>query len=135
MAGHGSVSTRYPPCPFSTGSPASSTTTAEIPGSAFIAEPGLPDVTPGKGLIISWPVSVCHHVSTIGQRPPPIELRYHMYASGLIDSPTEPSSRSDERSNFSGISEPHFMKVRIAVGAQYRMFTLYFSMISHHRPL
>ena len=44
-------------------------------------------------------------------------------------------TRSDDMSNLSGYSEPHFMKVRIAVGAQYRMFTLCFSMISHQRPL
>ncbi len=44
--------------------------------------------------------------------------RYQMYASGLIGSPTEPSSRSDDRSSWSGISLPHFMNVRIAVGAQ-----------------
>ena len=33
-----------------------------------------------------------------------------------------------------GTSAPHFMNVRIAVGAQYRMETLYFWMISHQRP-
>ncbi len=45
-----------------------------------------------------WPVSVCHQVSTIGQRPPPITLWYQSQALGLIGSPTEPSSRSEERS-------------------------------------
>src|SRR3954470_23369141 len=43
------------------------------------------------------PVSVCHHVSTIGQRPPPMCSWYQTHASGLIGSPTDPSSRSDER--------------------------------------
>jgi hypothetical protein len=43
--------------------------------------------------------------------------RYHIQASGLIGSPTLPSTRSDDRSNFSGIWLPHFMKVRINVGA------------------
>ena len=43
--------------------------------------------------------------------------------------------RSEDMSKFSGISEPHFMKVRIAVGAQYKIVTRYFSMISHQRPL
>ena len=61
-----------------TGLPSSSTTSAEMPGSAFIAEPGLPDVTPGSGLIMIGPVSVCHQVSTIGQPPPPMTSRYHM---------------------------------------------------------
>ncbi len=63
------------------------------------------------------PVSVCHQVSTIGQRPPPITSWYHIHASGLIGSPTVPSRRRLERSCFSGHSSPHFMNVRIAVGA------------------
>ena len=63
------------------------------------------------------PVSVCHHVSTIGQRPPPMYSQYQTHASGLIGSPTLPSSRSDDRSWLSVNSGPHFMKVRIAVGA------------------
>ena len=63
------------------------------------------------------PVSVCHQVSTIGVRSPPMTRRYQIQASGLIGSPTEPRSRREDRSNFWGISSPHFMKVRIAVGA------------------
>ena len=43
--------------------------------------------------------------------------RYQIHASGLIGSPTDPSTRSEDRSNFSGISLPHFMNVRISVGA------------------
>ena len=43
--------------------------------------------------------------------------RYQIHASGLIGSPTLPSSRSVDRSCFAGISVPHFMKVRIVVGA------------------
>ena len=43
--------------------------------------------------------------------------RYQIHASGLIGSPTLPRTRSDDRSNFCGIDSPHFMKVRIAVGA------------------
>ena len=72
---------------------------------------------PGSGVIMIAPVSVCHQVSTIGQRSPPITLWYQSQAFGLIGSPTEPSSRSEERSCSAGISAPHFMKVRIAVGA------------------
>ena len=63
------------------------------------------------------PVSVCHHVSTIGQRSPPMWVRYQIHASGLIGSPTEPSSCSDDRSWAAGRSVPHFMNVRMAVGA------------------
>src|SRR6478736_1599659 len=100
-----------------------------------MAAPGLPTVTPGIGEIMCMPVSVCHQVSTTGVSSAPMTCRYQTYASGLIGSPTEPRIRSEDRSKPDGISDPHFMNVRIAVGAQYRMLTRYFSMISHHRPL
>ena len=74
-------------------------------------------MTPGSGVIRIIPVSVCHQVSTIGQRPPPTCSWYQIHASGLIGSPTEPSSRSVERSWRCAYSGPHFMCVRIAVGA------------------
>ena len=45
---------------------------------AVIAEPGLPAVTPGSGLIMIEPVSVCHQVSTTGVLPAPIVSRYQM---------------------------------------------------------
>ena len=70
------------------------------------------------------PVSVCHHVSTIGRFPPPMCSWYQSQASGLIGSPTEPRTRSDERSCASACCAPCFMWARIAVGAQYRMLTL-----------
>ena len=82
-----------------------------------MAEPGFKVVAPGSGLIMMAPVSVCHQVSTTGQRPPPMFCEYHTQASGLMGSPTEPSRRSDDRSCFSGSWAPHFMKVRMAVGA------------------
>ena len=88
-----------------------------MPGSGLVAEPGFADVTPGSGEIMMWPVSVCHQVSTIGQRSPPITFQYQSHAFGLIGSPTVPSSRSDDRSCFCGCSIPHFMHARIAVGA------------------
>src|SRR5215208_2588508 len=87
------------------------------PGSGVVALPGFVSVTPGSGEITIAPVSVCHHVSTTGQRLPPIFSRYHIHASGLIGSPTEPSRRRRERSCFSGHFVPHFMKARMAVGA------------------
>jgi hypothetical protein len=37
-----------------------------------VAEPGLVAVRPGKAEIMMAPVSVCHQVSTIGQRSPPM---------------------------------------------------------------
>src|SRR2546423_6733827 len=115
--GQGLPSPGYPPPPFGTGVPFLSTTSAEMPGSGRIAEPGLASVTPGSGEIMIAPVSVCHHVSTTGVRPPPMVSRYQIQASGLIGSPTEPSSRSEDRSNFPGTADPHFMNVLIAVGS------------------
>jgi len=82
-----------------------------------VAEPGFVVVTPGSGVIMIIPVSVCHHVSTIGQRPPPMCSWYQIHASGLIGSPTEPRRRRVERSCRCACSGPHFMCVRIAVGA------------------
>ena len=101
-----------------TGLPSSLTISAPIPGSGNVALPGLSVVAPGSGLIMMAPVSVCHHVSTIGQRPPPMNSQYHIHASGLIGSPTLPSRRSDDRSRRCGHSAPHFMNERIAVGAR-----------------
>ena len=113
------------PCWFgsSTSLPSSSTTAASMPGSGLVAEPGLVSVTPGSGLIRMCPVSVCHQVSTIGQRSPPITLWYQSHAFGLIGSPTDPSRRSDERSCAPGYSVPHLMQARIAVGAVYMIVT------------
>ena len=45
-----------------------------MPGNGFVADPGLRRVTPGRGVIMIMPVSVCHQVSTIGQRSPPMFL-------------------------------------------------------------
>ena len=69
-----------------------------IPGKGTVAEPGFVVVKPGSGLIMIPPVSVCHQVSTIGQRSWPITFQYQSQASGLIGSPTVPRSRSEERS-------------------------------------
>src|SRR4051812_22928619 len=102
--GHGSVRTSRPPPPFGTETPALSTTSALMPGTALVADPGLVDVTPGSGLIMIAPVSVCHQVSTTGPRSPPITRRYQIQASGLIGSPTEPSNRREDRSYPAGIS-------------------------------
>src|SRR6187551_213149 len=117
IEGHGRVSTRYPPPPHGTDSPLASTTSTPTPGNGKVALPGLVVVTPGSGVIMIMPVSVCHHVSTTGVRPPPMLRWYHSHASGLIGSPTDPSRRSDDRSCLAGHSVPHFMNARIAVGA------------------
>src|SRR5699024_7818778 len=98
-----------------------------------MAAPGLVAVTPGNGLIKMWPFSVCHQVSTMGQLLLPMISRYHIQASGLIGSPTLPRRRRDDRSKSAGISRPHFIKVRILLGAQYNTVTPYFLTISHQR--
>jgi len=45
---------------------------ALMPGNGRVAEPGFVVVMPGSGVIMMAPVSVCHHVSTTGQRSPPM---------------------------------------------------------------
>lgn len=48
---------------------------------------------------IMWaPVSVCHHVSAMGQRPSPTTSKYQRQTSGLMGSPTLPRTRREERS-------------------------------------
>ncbi len=69
--GHGRVSASRPP-PTGIGSPLSFRTSALIPGNGRVAEPGLVEVSPGSGVIMIAPVSVCHQVSTTGQRSPPM---------------------------------------------------------------
>ena len=69
-----------------------------------MADPGLVAIAPGSGAIMMLPVSVCHQVSTMGQRLPPIISRYHIQASGLIGSPTVPSRRRLDMSCFFGHS-------------------------------
>src|ERR1700691_3248839 len=93
IAGHGFRITRYPPDPAGTGLPSRVTTSTLIPGSGRVHEPGFVGVAPGMGLIIMAPVSVCPQVSTVGHRSCPITLRYHIHASGLIDSQTLASNR------------------------------------------
>src|SRR5918995_7062635 len=100
MPGHGFFNTRYPPSFGPTGTPSRVITSASIPGRGLVAEPGLVGVAPGSGEIMIAPVSVCHHVSTMGQRPLPMVSLYHIHASGLIGSPTVPSRRREDRSCF-----------------------------------
>src|SRR5664280_3427830 len=88
MAGHGCFKTRNPPPPACTGSPSRVTTSAITPGNGRVAEPGVVAVAPGSGVIMIIPVSVCHHVSTMGQRLWPMCSRYHiclLYTSDAAD--------------------------------------------------
>ena len=50
-----------------------------------------------------------------------------------MGSPTDPISRSDDRSCFRGHSMPHRMNARMAVGAVYRIVAPYFSISSQNR--
>src|ERR1039458_1786597 len=117
MEGHGFLMMRYSPSSGLHLEPSFRTTSGSIPKNGSVAEPGLVGTGPGVGEIMIAPVSVCHHVSTIGQRPLPITRWYHIHASGLIGSPTEPSSRSDASECLCTHSSPHLMNARIAVGA------------------
>src|ERR1700721_2527050 len=117
MEGHGLRITRYPPDPAGTAVPSRVTTSSLIPGRGSVQEPGFVGVAPGIGLTMIAPVSVCHHVSTIGQRSCPIVDRYHIHASGLIGSPTLPSRRRLFIECFEGQLSPSRINARIAVGA------------------
>src|ERR1700722_13194342 len=117
IPGQGRLMTRNPPDPSGTGLPSMVTISGTTPGNGRVADPGLVAIAPGSGVSMMCPVSVCHHVSTIGQRLPPMISRYHIHASGLIGSPTVPSRRRLDISCFFGHSLPHLLKVRIAVGA------------------
>ena len=88
-----------------------------MPKKGRVAEPGLAATAPGMGAIMIAPVSVCHQVSTMGQRLWPIFSRYHIQASGLMGSPTVPSRRSEASECFSTYWSPHLIKARMAVGA------------------
>src|ERR1043165_3457375 len=115
IEGHGRVMTRNP-FPDLIDFPFSSKISVATPGSGLVAEPGLVGVAPGMGEIMVQPVSVCHQVSTMGQRSFPITRWYHIHAAGLIGSPTEPRSRIEERARPFGHWSPCLMKARIAVG-------------------
>src|SRR6478672_10686327 len=109
--------TRLPShAPFNT-VPLASTTSGLTPKKGTVAEPGFNAVAPGSGAIRIPPVSVCHHVSTIGHRLSPTTRWYHSQASGLIGSPTEPSNRRDARLVLLTGASPAPMSERIAVGA------------------
>src|SRR3990172_3641731 len=79
IEGQGFFKTRNPPAFGGTSIPFSSRTAASIPGNGIVAEPGFVATTPGMGVIIIIPVSVCHHVSTIGHFSFPMFFRYHIH--------------------------------------------------------
>src|ERR1700749_5123965 len=89
---------------------------------------------PASGDIMIPPVSVCHQVSTIGQRFLPICSSNQCHASSFIGSPTEPNFLSELRSLPCSGSSPKLISERMAVGAVYNMLTLYLSTISQTLP-
>src|SRR5262249_35053731 len=117
IEGQGRLMTRQPPSYAPTGLPSRVIMPASTRGEGLVAEPRLVGLAPGVGGIMIAHVSVCHNECAIGHRSLPIISRYHIHASGLIGSPTVPSSRRLERSCLSGQCSPHLMKARIAVGA------------------
>ena len=77
--------------------PFASTIIGSTPGKGRVAYDGLVGVIPAREEIRIPPVSVCHHVSTIGQFSLPIFLKYQSHASSFIGSPTVPNTESDKR--------------------------------------
>ena len=69
-----------------------------MPGNGKVADPGFVVVSDAIGEIMIPPVSVCHHVSTIGHRLPPMVWWYQIHASGLIGSPTVPINLREDMS-------------------------------------
>src|SRR5260370_36561128 len=112
-----------------------STISGRKPKNGNAAEPGFNAVAPGSGVIMTPPVSVCHQVSTIGQRRSPTTRWYHSHASGLIGSPTDPSRPSEARLVRLTGSSPAASKERIAVGAGWKTLTLYLSITTQNRDL
>jgi len=115
--GQESVMHKLPSVAPSSTEPSLSTSCGCTPKNGLVAEPAFRSVAPGSGVIRMPPVSVCHHVSTIGQRFSPTTLKYHSQASGLIGSPTEPSTRRLLRDDFVTLASPVPIRARIAVGA------------------
>src|SRR5512145_1405433 len=117
MPGQGFSMMSLPPSFTPAGLPASFTTDGTTPKNGLVADPGFVVMAPGSGVIRMPPVSVCHHVSTIGSFSRPTFLWYHIQASGLIGSPTEPSTLREDRSWLVTHFSPSFMSARMAVGA------------------
>jgi hypothetical protein len=74
IEGHGFLRNSLPPEPRGTSRPCSSRTFGTTPKKGSVHDPGLVGVTPGIGETMIAPVSVCHQVSTIGQRFLPIRV-------------------------------------------------------------
>ncbi len=71
MPGHGRETTRLPRSPAPASAPSAPMTFGSTPKNGSAADPGFMSTAPGMDVIITPPVSVCHHVSTMGQVPCP----------------------------------------------------------------
>ena len=94
-----------------------STNTGLIPKKGFVAEPGFASIAPGSGVISIPPVSVCHHVSTIGHLLSPTISLYQFHASGFICSQTVPKILKLPLCVFFTGASPSAINARSAVGA------------------
>ena len=74
MPGQGFLMQSLPPSFGLHSVPSSRKTTGSTPKKGLLALPGFKVFTPGKAVIKCPPVSVCHQVSTMGQRLPPMCL-------------------------------------------------------------
>src|ERR1041385_5142425 len=118
IEGHGNLKHNLPSTLFPINSfPLSSSNTGCTPGKGNVANPGFVFVIPASGEIIIPPVSVCHHVSTIGQFFFPMFSLYQFHAATLVGSPTVPSTRKELNLYGFTKSNPIASSERIAVGA------------------
>ena len=118
MDGHGNLNASTPFLLFSSNSfPFSSRRTGKIPTSGLVAKVGFSFVTFAIEDIIIPPVSVCHHVSTIGHLLLPIFSLYQFHASSFIGSPTVPRTFNEVRSYLLTKSIDCLANALIAVGA------------------
>src|SRR5689334_7904904 len=107
MLGHGNLMQRLPLTLLpSIIFPFSSISAGCTPGNGSVANDGLAGVMPARLEIMIPPVSVCHHVSTIGHFFLPTCSSYQCHASSLIGSPTVPKILNELRSCLSTGSVP-----------------------------
>src|ERR1044071_7264104 len=111
--GHGRVSASRPP-PTSTLSPRSLRISAEMPGNGFVADPGFSVVAPGSGVIMIAPGSVCHHVSTTGQRSPPLPRERRNRAPAVLFPPPRVDDGTAPPADEAVVPDPCFRIDRLA---------------------
>ena len=98
-------------------SPSLLTRIGSTPGRGKVAYEGFSGVIPARGEIRIPPVSVCHHVSTIGHCFLPMWSLYQCHASSLMGSPTVPRTLKLLRSLDVTKPKSQACKALIAVGA------------------